>query len=303
MTALPSAPARSDAPATFVAKADAFIAALPGFVTEANALQTDVSTKQGQAATSAANAATSETNANAAKVAAETARDLAIGALNYVATTTASLSLATGSTGAMTIQTGKAFANNDAVVLIRLSDPTVRIYGNLTAASSGSVTMNRTSFYPAAGGGPYTDWMLIHGDLESLSAAVAATVRIGTSQGHAVTPNSLIGAVTFGALTDAATVAWDTNTIGPNAKLLATSGVGASRTMGAPTNLKDGCVYVAEFYQDATGGRSVSWNVIWDFGTAGTPTPPSGANKKMKVTAQYRSDTGKLEVIGVWKQA
>ena len=38
ITALPTPPARSQAPATFITNADAFIAALPTFVTEANAL-------------------------------------------------------------------------------------------------------------------------------------------------------------------------------------------------------------------------------------------------------------------------
>lgn len=36
ITALPAVPSRSDAPATFISKADAFLAALPQFVTEAN---------------------------------------------------------------------------------------------------------------------------------------------------------------------------------------------------------------------------------------------------------------------------
>lgn len=38
ITALPAVPSRSDAPATFITKADAFLAALPQFATEANAL-------------------------------------------------------------------------------------------------------------------------------------------------------------------------------------------------------------------------------------------------------------------------
>lgn len=69
---LPDPPRRSDAPADFTTKADAFLAAIPTFATEANALQTDVNGLLNQT-TSAKNAAsTSATNAeNSAKSAAQ----------------------------------------------------------------------------------------------------------------------------------------------------------------------------------------------------------------------------------------
>ncbi|MFV1941319.1 hypothetical protein VPH49_10910 [Pseudomonas luteola] len=77
---LPDPPRRSDAPADFTTKADAFLAALPTFGTEANALQTDVNTKAAQvstnastASTAATNAATSETNAKSYRDSAQTA--------------------------------------------------------------------------------------------------------------------------------------------------------------------------------------------------------------------------------------
>ena len=47
ITALPTPPARSDAPATFVARADAFLGALPAFGTEANALATSINAALG----------------------------------------------------------------------------------------------------------------------------------------------------------------------------------------------------------------------------------------------------------------
>lgn len=134
---------------------------------------------------------------------------------------------------------------------------------------------------------------------DSVSVASAADVRAGADTTRAVTSGALADAVAFAALTDATTVAWDTAVIGPQAKVM----IAGNRTIGAPTNLKDGLTYVLDIYQDATGGRTVSWNGIWDFGISGSPTAPTGAGKKMKVVAQYCADRTKLEVVGVWKQA
>ena len=47
ITALPTPPARTDAPATFVSRADAFLGALPAFGTEANALATQLNAMVG----------------------------------------------------------------------------------------------------------------------------------------------------------------------------------------------------------------------------------------------------------------
>lgn len=75
MTPLPSAPQRTQDPATFAATADTFVAALPGFVTEANALQTDVTNKQ---TTASAAATTATTQASTATTQATKAQDYAI---------------------------------------------------------------------------------------------------------------------------------------------------------------------------------------------------------------------------------
>lgn len=67
ITALPDPPSRSDAPATFVAKADAFIAALPGFVSETNATAAAADADAAAAAASEAAALASENNAAASE--------------------------------------------------------------------------------------------------------------------------------------------------------------------------------------------------------------------------------------------
>jgi hypothetical protein len=43
-------------------------------------------------------------------------------------------------------------------------------------------------------------------------------------------------------------------------------------TMNAPSNPTDGQKITFELTQDATGGRTVTWNSVFDFGTIGAPT-------------------------------
>jgi len=58
VTALPTAPARNQAPATFITNADAFVAALPAMVTQQNTLATQINTVSGEVNTNAATATT-----------------------------------------------------------------------------------------------------------------------------------------------------------------------------------------------------------------------------------------------------
>lgn len=62
---LPAAPNRSDAPADFSTKADAFVAALPPMVSQENALATWMNSTAGQVSTDAANAHTDAARAEA----------------------------------------------------------------------------------------------------------------------------------------------------------------------------------------------------------------------------------------------
>lgn len=99
ITPLPPAPVRSDAPADFAAKADAFAAALPRLVTEANA-QADFTDQRAAAAESGAATATSKAAeaANAAataSTAAATATSKATEAVGAASTASSSAETAT----------------------------------------------------------------------------------------------------------------------------------------------------------------------------------------------------------------
>jgi hypothetical protein len=75
------------------------------------------------------------------------------------------------------------------------------------------------------------------------------------------------------ALTDAATVAWDTTN-----QVATFTFVSSNRTMGAPTNLKNGAFYALAVIQNA-GSNTLSWNAVfkWAGGTAPTLSTAAAA--------------------------
>lgn len=94
-------------------------------------------------------------------------------------------------------------------------------------------------------------------------------------------------------LTDAATIAW-----GLDAAPLARVTLAGNRTVGAPTNQRDGGMFILIVNQDATGGRTLAWNAAFDFGTEGTPSLPTGANKVAIFT--FISNGTSMRCIGRW---
>jgi hypothetical protein len=67
-------------------------------------------------------------------------------------------------------------------------------------------------------------------------------------------------------LTDAATISWDTS-LGQ----IATVTLGASRTMGAPTNLRVG-TYILHVIQGGTGSYTITWNGVFKWTAGVAPT-------------------------------
>lgn len=122
ITALPAAPQRSDAPATFIAKADAFVAALPDMVTELNAFAADLN-----------NFATNGTSAT-------------------------SLTIGTGSKS-LTADTGKSWQVGMIVRLAYTTTATNWMSGEVTAynSSTGAMTVNVTA---TSGSGTYAAWSI-----------------------------------------------------------------------------------------------------------------------------------------------
>lgn len=161
---MPEAPQRlTDTRAQFSTKADPFVAAM---------------NTHGQQTTAVGQAA--ELNAEAAEAAAtsaEAASEAAVGSTSYAATTTVTLSLALGSTGSFTIQTGKGFVATDRVGLVSRANDAVRMAADVTSYNSGTGAMvcNVTAFQ---GSGSASGWAVILKALEGLSPEQSSALAI-----------------------------------------------------------------------------------------------------------------------------
>lgn len=264
----PPTPPSSTSPATFDARADAFLAWFPTFLSEMNAY---IPTIDGAA--SAATAAAASASA-------------AAGATGYASTCTTSISLSTGAKS-VTLQTGKSFpsASNFAVVFVRQADASVRLSGLLNPYNSGSGAATFTVSSFTGTGGPYSDWICVAAAFIP-PLATTAQVQQGTDALALMTVKSLYDAALPQTLTDGATVNWDMSA-GWNAKLT----LGGNRTLAAPTNFRKGITYVLEVLQDGTGSRLLTWNAAYDFGLVGAPTLSTGAGKRDVVFLYCYDDT------------
>lgn len=100
-----------------------------------------------------------------------------------------------------------------------------------------------------------------------------------------------LGSIVVGsvALTDAATVLVDASK-GNYFRLLTTSGIGATRAFGAPSNPLDGQRIVFEIIQDGSGSRAATWNAKYAFSTdIPSPTLTTTASKRDFVGFIYNS--------------
>lgn len=93
-------------------------------------------------------------------------------------------------------------------------------------------------------------------------------------------------------LTDAATVAWDTS-LGQVATF---TFVSSNRTMGAPTNLKNGAFYALAVIQNA-GSNTLTWNSVFKWANGTAPTLSTAAGAKDYFT--FRSDGTNLYQQGI----
>jgi hypothetical protein len=94
------------------------------------------------------------------------------------------------------------------------------------------------------------------------------------------------------ALTDAATVAWNTAT----SQVATFTFVSTNRTMGAPTNLKDGAFYALAVIQNG-GSNTLTWNSVFKWAAGVAPTLSTAAGAKDYFT--FRSDGTNLYQQGI----
>jgi len=93
------------------------------------------------------------------------------------------------------------------------------------------------------------------------------------------------------ALTDAATIAWDSTN-----QVATFTFVSSNRTMGAPTNLKNGAFYALAVIQNA-GSNTLTWNAVFKWAAGTAPTLSTAAGAKDYFT--FRSDGTNLYQQGI----
>jgi hypothetical protein len=135
ITPLPPPPSRGQAPASFVADADAFFDALPDFVDEVNA-------------------AGDEIDASVTAAAASADAALAAATATTVGTSTTSVAIGTGSK-VFTTQAGKNWIVGTWLVIPSAANPANFMTGQVTAYSGTSLTVNVTA---VGGSGTFADW-------------------------------------------------------------------------------------------------------------------------------------------------
>ena len=132
--------------------------------------------------------------------------------------------------------------------------------------------------------------------LKQRNAANSAWVTVATlgeTYGTLGTAAEWTAAQNFNAtaLSDGATINWNLD-----ANQVTQVTLGGNRTMAAPTNMKDGGFYGLTVIQDATGGRTLSWNSVFKFPAAAAPALSAGANARDEFV--FRSNGTNLYLVG-----
>lgn len=161
-----NAASSASAASTSASSASTSAGAAATSATAADASKTAAASSATAAATSATNAATSATNA-------ANSANSALNAPGTNATSTTSLAIGTGSKS-LTIQTGKAYAVGQAVVIASTASPLNQMSGVITAHNSGTgaLTVNVTSIN---GSGTFAAWTV---SLTALAAVSLTTASI-----------------------------------------------------------------------------------------------------------------------------
>jgi hypothetical protein len=266
LTAPPPIPLRNDA-TTFNARFATFLLYLATFVTEETAVVDFVNDQTAAIAALAASVAASETDLEAAAAA-------SIAASDFMAVSTSTLIVGSGTKTIRFTAPVIGFAVNDLVVIIQRSDPSIRMLGTVATfdgADDMTVTVVSSGVF---GSGEYSSWLIVSAAF-LVAGAPAADILAAATDAAAITPKGIKDAKAFVALTDGATVT-PSGASGRNF----TWTTGGNRTLGAITNCSPGDVFFLEITQDGAGNRILAWASGVYFRSGGLPILSTAAGAK-----------------------
>lgn len=155
--------------------------------------------------------------------------------------------------------------------------------------SSGTITFGGTLAVANGGTGGTTTATARTGlglGTASVLDETTAAQFIANTSGKVLSTDKVWTAADFVSLTDAATIAVDMATF-----INATVTLGGNRTLGNPTNTKNGQSGVIEFVQDGTGSRTLAYGTNWEFAGGSAPVLSTTAGASDALYYTVRSST------------
>lgn len=261
ITAIPTDPPSTSDPANFDARADAFLGNFPAFGAQINATATGMNAAAEEMETAVAEiSAAALVAADAAGLVGRSISPLVVGA----GTKTISLLVAKPSLVVL----------NRRVVIVQLSDPTIRMFGTISSVTSSSAFTVTVVSSGSFGSGSFSSWQIIDAAFFG-AAATKEDLWAGTSDAAAPTPKTFRDAKVWVALVDGATVT-PNGLVGRNF----TWTIGGNRALAAITNCSPNDTFLLEITQDGTGSRILAWASGVYFRAGGLPVLSTAAAGK-----------------------
>lgn len=271
---LPAAPARSEPPVVFSAKATAFAGALRKFGQQLVALGANVYANAQDVLVAAQQVALHFGQVITARNQAE---QFALTAINAPGTNATSPSTMTLSIGlkSPTIQTGKAIRQGQYGTFSVAGDGAKAMDGRVLAydPATGAMTFDARR---VEGSGSASNWVFALSAPQSMPPAAPEDVWAGTSADKAVPPATLTEIRKFRTLATASTLLWDVLAQGYKVKVALGSG---SHTLSLPSGLREGDILTFVATQPPSGSPgTIVWPGAFKFGQAGIPVLPTANN-------------------------
>jgi hypothetical protein len=205
----------------------------------------------------------------------------------------------TPTTGTVTSVTGTApvVSSGGATPAISMAAATGSVNGYLTSTDWTTFNNKGSGSVTSVGGTGTVNGLTLTGTVTSSgNLTLGGTLSLVSPPAIGTTTPAEVKATTGWAanltLTDAATIAWDTST----SQVATFTFVSTNRTMGAPTNLKNGAFYALAVIQNA-GSNTLTWNSIFKWAAGTAPTLTTTAAGKDYFT--FRSDGTNLYQQGI----